>query len=151
MQQRLSVVTLGVADMDRARRFYEGGLGWRRANSHAEVAFYQLGGMVLSLFSRAGLAEDAGLAEASSPSRTDSNGHFGGVSLGLNLAGRDEVDAVMAEARLAGARILKPAQEAFWGGYHGYFADPDGHVWEIAWNPEWALAEDGRLALPYGD
>ena len=139
MEQRLSLVTLGVADLERARRFYEEGLGWRRGNNHEKVAFYQLGGMVLALWGRAALAEDAHLSDAGSA--------FGGIALAYNARSREEVDAVLAEARAAGAEILKPAEEAFWGGYSGYFADPDGHPWEVAWNPDWTLADDGSVTL----
>ena len=139
MEQRLSLVTLGVADLERARRFYEDGLGWRRGNDHPEVAFYQIGGAVLALFGRDALAADARVAAAGS--------NFGGVALAYNTRTREEVDAVLAEAEAAGATILKPAEDAFWGGYSGYFADPDGHLWEIAWNPDWTLTEDGSVRL----
>jgi hypothetical protein len=139
MEQRLSLVTLGVADLERARRFYEDGLGWRRGNDHPEVAFYQIGGAVLALFGRDALAADARVAAAGSG--------FGGVALAYNTRTREEVDAVLAEAEAAGATILKPAEDAFWGGYSGYFADPDGHLWEIAWNPDWTLTEDGSVRL----
>lgn len=140
MEQRLSLVTLGVADLARSRAFYEG-LGWKRSARQAEgVAFFQMGGAVLSLFGREDLAEDAGLpAEGSG---------FGGVALAYNARSREEVDAVLAEAVAAGARLLKPAQEAFWGGYSGYFADPDAHLWEVAWNPGFPLDENGFLQLP---
>jgi catechol 2,3-dioxygenase-like lactoylglutathione lyase family enzyme len=140
MEQRLSVVTLGVSDLDRSRRFYEA-LGWKRGNRHDEVVFFQLNGMVLSLWSRASLAADARLA-------ADGTG-FGGIVLAYNTRSREEVDAVLAEAERAGARILKPAGDAFWGGYYGHFADPDGHPWEVAWNPEWELAADGSVRLAY--
>ena len=139
MEQRLSLVTLGVADLERARRFYEHGLGWRRGNDHPEVVFYQLGGMVLALWGRDALAKDARLPEVGSG--------FGGIALAYNARTREEVDAVLAEAEAAGAKILKPAEDAVWGGDSGYFADPDGHLWEIAWNPEWTLAEDGSVRL----
>jgi uncharacterized protein len=139
MEQRLSLVTLGVADLERARRFYEEGLGWRRGNNHEEVVFYQLGGMVLALWGRAALAGDAHLSDAGSA--------FGGIALAYNARSREEVDAVLAEAKAAGAEILKPAEDAFWGGYSGYFADPDGHPWEVAWNPDWTLADDGSVRL----
>jgi hypothetical protein len=139
MEQRLSLVTLGVADLERSRRFYEDGLGWRRGNQHKEVAFYQLGGMVLALWGRDALARDAHLPDAGSG--------FGGIALAYNARSREEVDAVLAEAAAAGAKILKPAEDAFWGGYSGYFADPDGHAWEVAWNPEWTLAADGSVRL----
>jgi catechol 2,3-dioxygenase-like lactoylglutathione lyase family enzyme len=139
MEQRLSLLTLGVADLERSRRFYEDGLGWRRGNAHPEVVFFQLGGIVLALFARTALAADAGLeAEGSG---------FGGIVLAYNARSRAEVDAVLAEAEAAGARILKPAQDAFWGGYTGYFADPDGHPWEVAWNPQWTILEDGSVRL----
>jgi catechol 2,3-dioxygenase-like lactoylglutathione lyase family enzyme len=140
MEQRLSLVTLGVADLERARRFYEDGLGWRRGNNHPEVVFFQIGGAVLALWRRDALAQDAGLPDAGSG--------FGGITLAYNARTREEVDAVLAEAEAAGANILKPAEDAFWGGYSGYFADPDGHVWEVAWNPEWTVAEDGSVRLP---
>jgi uncharacterized protein len=139
MEQRLSLVTLGVADIERARRFYEDGLGWRRGNQHEEVVFFQLGGMVLALWGRSALAQDARLPEA--------GGGFGGIALAYNTRSREEVDAVLAEAEAAGGRILKPAADTFWGGYAGYFADPDGHPWEVAWNPDWTLAEDGSVRL----
>jgi predicted lactoylglutathione lyase len=139
MEQRLSVVTLGVADLERSRRFYEA-LGWKRGNTHSEVVFFQLNGMVLSLWSRASLAADANLREGSG---------FGGIVLAYNTRSREEVDAVLAEAERAGARILRPAQDAFWGGYYGHFADPDGHPWEVAWNPEWQVTADGSVRLTY--
>jgi uncharacterized glyoxalase superfamily protein PhnB len=139
MEQRLSLVTLGVADLGRACRFYEEGLGWRRSNDHAEVAFYQLPGMVLALWGRDALAKDARLSDPGSG--------FGGIALAYNARSREEVDTVLAEAAAAGARILKPAKDAFWGGYSGYFADPDGHPWEVAWNPQWTIAADGSVSL----
>jgi catechol 2,3-dioxygenase-like lactoylglutathione lyase family enzyme len=139
MEQRLSVVTLGVADLERARRFYEEGLGWRRGNDHDGVVFFQIGGAVLALYPRPLLAEDAKLAN-------DGQG-FDGITLAYNTRTREEVDAVLAQAAAAGARILKPAQNTFWGGYSGYFADPDGHAWEIAWNPDWTIGADGSVSL----
>ncbi len=138
MEQRLSLVTLGVADLDRSLRFYEA-LGWRRGNDHPDVVFFQLDGMILALWSRASLADDTGLA----PNERG----FGGITLAYNARSRDDVDAVLLEATRAGARILKPAHETFWGGYSGYFADLDGHPWEVAWNPGWHLGEDGRVSL----
>jgi catechol 2,3-dioxygenase-like lactoylglutathione lyase family enzyme len=141
MEQRLSVVTLGVADLERARRFYEG-LGWRRGNKHPEVVFFQLNGSVLALYGREALAADAAVSAEGSG--------FGGVALSYCARDRAEVDAVLAEAQAAGGRVLKPAQDAFWGGYSGYFADPDGHPWEVAWNPEWELTPEGDVKLNYG-
>jgi uncharacterized protein len=139
MEQRLSVVTLGVADLERSRRFYEEGLGWRRGNDHDEVVFFQIGGAVLALYPRHLLAEDTKLAN-------DGQG-FGGITLTYCTRACEEVDAVLAQAATAGARILKPAQNAFWGGYSGYFADPDGHAWEVAWNPDWTIEADGSVSL----
>ena len=139
MEQRLSVATLGVADLERSRRFYEEGLGWRRDNDHAEVVFFQLGGTVLALYSRHLLAADAEVAD-------DGRG-FDGVTLAYCTRTREEVDAVLARAAEAGAKLLKPAQNTFWGGYSGYFADPDGHAWEVAWNPDWTIETDGSVSL----
>ena len=137
MEQRISVTTLGVADLGRAVAFYEA-LGWQRGNTDDSVAFFQVPGGVFALWSRAALAEEAGLPDA---------GGFGGIALAYNTRSKDEVDAVLAEAEAAGARIVRPAGETFWGGYSGYFADPDGHPWEVAWNPAWPIAEDGSLKL----
>ena len=143
MEQRLSLVTLGVADLARSRRFYEQGLGWRASGaSTAEVAFFQLGGVALALWGREALAADARLP-ASGP-----GGDFGGVALAHNVRTREEVDAVLACARAAGGRVLKAGEDAPWGGCTGYFADPDGHLWEVAWNPHFTLREDGSLGLP---
>jgi hypothetical protein len=139
MEQRVTAITLGVADLARARRFYEEGLGWRRGNDHVVVAFYQLPGMILSLFSRDSLAEDAKLPATGSG--------FSGITIAHNCRDRAGVDAVLAQAEAAGATILKPAEDAAWGGYGGYFADPDGHVWEVAWNPGWPLDAEGTPRL----
>ncbi len=139
MEQRLSAVALGVGDLQRARRFYEQGLGWQRGNDGDEIAFYQLGGMVLALLPRAALAEDACLPNESA--------RFGGITLAHNVRDKADVDRVLDQAAAAGAKILKPAQEVFWGGYSGYFADLDGHPWEVAWNPHWPLAENGSVQL----
>jgi catechol 2,3-dioxygenase-like lactoylglutathione lyase family enzyme len=139
MDQRLSLVTLGVADLERSARFYEAGLGWRRGNENPDVVFFQMPGMILALWVRASLAEDARV--------TDTGAAFAGMTLAYNARSRDEVDSVLAEAGAAGARILKPAEEVFWGGYSGYFADPDGHVWEVAHNPFWKIDAEGRVSL----
>lgn len=140
MEQRLTLVTLGVADLSRATRFYEA-LGWVRSVRAAEgVAFFQLGGLALSLYPRAALAEDAGVA-------AEGTG-FRGFTLAHNTASREEADAVLSKAASAGAVIVKPAQEASWGGYSGYFADPDGVLWEVAWNPGFDLRPDGSVRLP---
>lgn len=139
MEQRVTAITLGVADLARARRFYEEGLGWRRGNDHPEVAFYQLPGMILSLFGRDSLAADAKL-----PARGSG---FSGITIAHNCRDRAGVDAVLTQAEAAGATILKPAENTAWGGYGGYFADPDDHVWEVAWNPGWRLDADGTPRL----
>jgi predicted lactoylglutathione lyase len=140
MEPRISLVTLGVADIGRSSRFYET-LGWKASSASVEsTVFFQLGGMVLSLYSREALAEDACLSPEGSG--------FGGIMLAQNVRSEEAVDQLMAEAERAGARILKPAQRTSWGGYCGYFADPDGHPWEVAWNPGFTLEADGRLRLP---
>ncbi len=140
MEQRISIVTLGVGNLARSREFYER-LGWRRSVADVQgIAFFQCGGMGLGLYPRQSLAEDANLP----PEGTG----FAGVTLAWNGRSREEVDSAMADAEAAGARIVKPAEEAFWGGYSGYFADPDGFVWEVAFNPAFAVLEDGSLRLP---
>jgi catechol 2,3-dioxygenase-like lactoylglutathione lyase family enzyme len=145
MEQRLSLVTLGVADLVRSRRFYEAGLGWRASGASTEsVAFFQLGGIALALWSREALAEDARLPGPGSVSGNS----FGGIALAHNVRTRDEVDTVLARAQAAGGHVLRPAEDAFWGGCNGYFADPDGHLWEVAWNPHFTLRDDGSLQLP---
>ncbi len=140
MQPRLSFVTLGVADIARARAFYDR-LGFSASSaSTADVVFYEAGGVVLALWSRDALAADAHL--------TDSKPGFAGVSLAHNVASETEVDAVLAEAVAAGGALLKAGQKVFWGGYTGYFADPDGHLWEVAFNPMFPLDAAGRVTLP---
>ena len=140
MEPRLSFVTLGVADVAASRKFYEA-LGFRASSaSQPDVAFFDAGGVVLAVFGRAALAEDAGVA-------ADKPG-FSGVALAHNVRLETDVDGVLAEAVAAGAKLLKPGQKAFWGGYSGYFADPDGHVWEVACNPFMPLDEAGRVTLP---
>jgi uncharacterized protein len=140
MEQRLSIVTLGVSDLARSREFYER-LGWQPSMATSEgIVFFQAGGMALALFPRQELAKDANVA-------ADGKG-FGGMSLAYNTRSRKEVDSVLAEAKTAGAKITKPAEEAFWGGYSGYFSDPDGFLWEVAWNPHFPIAEDGAIRIP---
>jgi catechol 2,3-dioxygenase-like lactoylglutathione lyase family enzyme len=139
MDQRVSLVTLGVADLQRARSFYEG-LGWRtRAEPGADVVYFQSGGMVLALWDRTSLAEDSGVEDA---------GGYGGITLAHNVGSPAEVDAVIAEAEAAGGAIARRPAETFWGGYSGIFVDPDGHPWEVAHNPRWTLAPDGSVRLP---
>ena len=141
MQARISLITLGVADLERAVSFYRDGLGWATEGivgtefEHGAVAFFELqGGLRLGLFGRANLLRDAGLP-ADPPSGSPA------FSLAHNLGSRAAVDSVMAQAATAGARIVKPAQQTFWGGHAGCFQDPDGHLWEVAWNPAWEIAE----------
>jgi uncharacterized protein len=141
MEPRISLVTLGVQDLPRAVRFYRDGLGWPMSSAgDGNVAFFRTGGAVLALYPRDLLAADA--------SMTPEGSGFGGITLAHNVATKEQVDAVLAQARAAGARILKPAEEAVWGGYSGYFADPDGHPWEVAWNPHFPLGPDGNVQLP---
>ncbi len=141
MEARISLITLGVGDFERARRFYRDGLGWPMSGASGEdVAFFRTGGVVLALYPRPLLAADAHLSP-------DGSG-FGGIALAHNVATREAVDAVLAEAVAAGATLLKPAVDAEWGGYSGYFADPDGYPWEVAWNPHFPLGPDGSVQLP---
>ena len=130
------MITLGVSDLDRAIRFYETGLGLPRKAMDADVAFFPLDGAWLALYSRAALAEDATVPAAGSG--------FEGFALAHNVSSREEVDRVLEQAVGAGARLVKPAQDAFWGGYTGYFSDPDGHLWEVAWNPHLAIGPQDR-------
>jgi catechol 2,3-dioxygenase-like lactoylglutathione lyase family enzyme len=138
--QRLSLVTLGVADVARARAFYEA-LGWRPAAFESDtVVFFDMNGVVFGIYGRDALAEDAGVEGGGQG--------FTGVSLAINLASPGEVDAALASACAAGGRLVKPATQVFWGGYSGYFADLDGHLWEVAHNPHWPLDQEGRPQIP---
>ena len=136
MEQRISLITLGVADIGRARTFYER-LGWH-AQEVEETVFFQAGGMALVLWGREKLAADSGVADTGP----------GCLTLAQNVRSRAEVDATLADAAAAGAEITQPAHETFYGGYAGHFRDPDGHIWEIAWNPGFTLNPDGSLTLP---
>ncbi|HXV33037.1 MAG TPA: VOC family protein [Gaiellaceae bacterium] len=137
MEQRLSLVTLGVADLPRAKAFYEA-LGWSGQSPSDDVVFFQAGGMVVGLWGREQLAEDS-VAE-------DARG-WGGITLAHNVRSPEEVDAVLAEAERAGGTVARPGAPTFWGGYSGVFHDPDGHPWEVAHNPFWTLGEDGSVSL----
>lgn len=139
MEQRLSVVTLGVADLQRAKRFYAEGLGWTVGQVSDEIVFFQLNGMVLALFPRGELARDAQVSQQGEG--------FRGVTLAYCTRTRDEVDRVIEQAESVGARVVKKPQDVFWGGYSGYFADPDGHLWEVAHNPFWTLDVQGNVSL----
>jgi uncharacterized protein len=139
VDQRLTALTLGVRDLARSREFYER-LGWvTRAAPEDDVVFFQTGGMVVALWSRSMLAEDSCVQDG---------GGWGGITLSHNVRSPAEVDAVIAEARAAGATIPRAGAETFWGGYSGVFIDPDGHPWEVAHNPRWLLGEDGSVSLP---
>jgi uncharacterized protein len=137
MEQRISLVTLGVKDLAASRRFYVEGLGWKPVWENQEIIFFQAGGMVFALFLRDKLAEDF---------QTDPK-TFGMAAMALahNVRAKSEVDPLIKRAANAGAKILKPARDAAWGGYSGYFADPDGFAWEVAWNPAWRIAPNGSI------
>ena len=154
MEQRVSLVTLGVGDLARARRFYEQ-LGWSTAAERdADVVFFQAGGLIVGLWSRAMLAADIGLGDLANVVHTypaDSgvgdSGGWGGITLAYNADSKDSVDGVLREATAAGATLTRPASETFWGGYSGVFSDLDGHPWEVAYNPFWTLHPDGSVTL----
>jgi uncharacterized protein len=139
VDQRLSLITLGVADTEKSRAFYEA-LGWEGHSPDGDVVFFQAGGMVVALWGRADLAKDSVVK--------NSRG-WGGMTLAYNARTPEEVDAVIEEARSAGAKIGREPAETFWGGYSGVFIDPDGHPWEVAVNPNWTIEEDGSVTLPY--
>jgi uncharacterized protein len=139
MEQRLSLITLGVSDVERSRRFYEA-LGWR-GQEVEETVFFQVGGMAFVLWARAELAADAGVDDT----RADG---FGGVAIAHNVRSPAEVDTAIAAAATAGAVVTSAPRKTSYGGYAGYFLDPDGHVWEIAYNPGFTLDDDGALILP---
>jgi catechol 2,3-dioxygenase-like lactoylglutathione lyase family enzyme len=138
MEQRVSLVTLGVSDLARARAFYEG-LGWTSGAAPADdVVFFQAGGMVVALWDRGRLAADSVVQDG---------GGWGGVTLAHNVRSPAAVDAVIEEARAAGGTVLREGEATFWGGYSGVFADPDGHPWEVAHNPHWTILDDGSVKL----
>ncbi len=142
MEPRLNIITLGVSDVKRSIRFYQHGLGFPLSSaSMDDVAFFSVGGVVLALYPKAALAEDAQL-----PLRVSEG--FGGMTLAHNVRTREEVDRILEEVVSAGATLLKPAQDVFWGGRSGYFADPDGYPWEVAWNPHFPLDAEGKIKLP---
>ena len=134
----ITCTTLGVRDLKRSTRFYQA-LGFKLGHAMDEVVFFQLNGCILSLFGRDALAKDAGLPKGKAKP--------GGITLAVNLASKKAVDAFMAKATKAGAKVLQAPHDAFWGGYSAYFADPDGHPWELAWNPFWKLDKKGNVSL----
>jgi catechol 2,3-dioxygenase-like lactoylglutathione lyase family enzyme len=140
MQPAASLITLGVTDFNRSLRFYRDGLGWPTTAKESDpVAFFQLHNIILGLWSREELAKDARIP--------NTKPGFGGISIAHNVGSEKEVDDVLATAERVGAKILKPAEKVFWGGYSGYFADPEGHLWEVAYNPHWKLDERGMATL----
>jgi uncharacterized protein len=140
MEQRFTLLTLGVRDLAKSTAFFER-LGWQRSVRKADGAsFFQCGSIALSLFPRSELAKDAGVS-------AEGDG-FSGFAIAYNTRSKEEVDAVLAEAESAGGEIVKRAQTAFWGGYSGYFRDPDGHLWEVAWNPGFPIDANGAVRLP---
>jgi uncharacterized protein len=138
VEQRISLVTLGVGDLARARAFYEA-LGWSSPSTPEDgVVFFQAGGVVVALWARSSLAEDSGVTDA---------GGWGGIAIAYNVGSPADVDAVLSEAEAAGASIARAGAPTFWGGYSGVFIDPDGHPWEIAHNPFWQLGPDGAVTI----
>ena len=137
MDQRISLITIGVRDVDRARAFYEA-MGWSGTTPDGDVWFFQAGGMVVALWGRDKLAADSGV---------DDSGGWGGLTLAYNVREPSEVDAVIEEARAAGGTIIREPAPTSWGGYSAVFADPDGHPWEVAHNPAWTIAADGSVSL----
>ena len=144
MEQRISLVTLGVADIERSVKFYTEALGWKAAPSPPEIRFFDMGGIVFSIYRHEDLAKDrnAGANETGSS--------YKGFALAHNARSEAEVDSLFAQLKAAGVTIAKPPERAFWGGYSGYFTDPDGHSWEVAYNPFWPIDAQGRVSLPSG-
>ena len=141
MRQKLNLITLGVDDIDKALDFYETGLGWKKSSaSQDDIAFFQLGGIVLSIYPRKLLAKDATVDDKATG--------FSGITISHNAKSEQEVDDVLKEVEKLGATIIKRAEKVFWGGYSGYFKDPDGHLFEVAYNPFWKLDENDNVILP---
>ncbi len=141
MRQQLNIVTLGVKDLKRSLNFYRDGLGWKPSSASTEnIAFFQMGGVLFSLYPREKLAEDAKIS-------SEGRG-FSGITLAYNAKEQTEVDEILKKVESLGATIVKKAEKVFWGGYSGYFADVDGHLWEVAWNPFFEFDESDNLVLP---
>ena len=141
MEQRVSMITLGVADLGRAKAFYEDVVGWKAAPGPPEIAFFDLGGLVFSLYPHADLAKDR-----NAPLDGGGTG-YEGFALAHNARSKAAVDSIFAQLKDRGATIVKEPEEVFWGGYSGYFSDLDGHCWEVAYNPYWTIGEDGRVSM----
>jgi uncharacterized protein len=139
MEQRFTIVTLGTHNLAASTSFFQS-LGWRASGSYENVTFFQCGGVALALYPTDELTQDAGVASEGES--------FGGFTIAYNTRSKQEVDDVLHEVEAAGGRIIKPAAEAFWGGYSGYFRDLDGHLWEVAWNPGFVLDSQGAVKLP---
>ncbi len=142
MEQRLSMITLGVADLVRAVAFYENVVGWKAAPGPSEIAFFDLGGVVFSLYPHDDMAKDMNVAADISGDTA-----YQGFALAHNARSKDEVDSIFSQLKDNGATIVKEPEEVFWGGYSGYFSDPDGHLWEVAYNPHWEIRKDGRISM----
>ena len=141
MRQKLNLITLGVRDFKAALEFYRDGLGWKLSDaSQDDIAFIPMGGVVLAIYPLEKLAEDATV-------KAPKEKGFGGITISYNAKSKEEVIAVLKTAQKAGAKLVKPAQDVFWGGYSGYFADPDGYLWEVAWNPFFEMDENDNLKL----
>lgn len=139
MEQRMSVVTIGVADLALSQRFYEQGLGWSLSSADEQIKFFQLNGLIFALYPWGALADDAQVSNERSG--------FSGVTFAYCARSKEDVNDILKRAEEAGARITKPAQDVFWGGYSGYFSDLDGHLWEVAYNPYWKIDEKGNVYL----
>ena len=142
MEQRLSMITLGVTDLKRAKAFYEDVVGWKATPSPPEIAFFDMGGVVFSLYPHDDMARDMNVAADDS-----SDSIYQGFALAHNARSKEEVDSIFSRLKEKGATIMKEPEEVFWGGYSGYFSDPDGHSWEVAYNPHWVIQEDGRVSM----
>ena len=140
MDQRVSLITLGVKNLATAKAFYEDVLGWKAAPGPPEIVFFDLNGVIFSLFPHKELAKDMG-------NTAESDGGYGGCAMAHNVGSIEEVNQVFADLKAKGATIVKEPETAFWGGYSGYFADPDGNQWEVAFNPYWTILEDGRISM----
>jgi catechol 2,3-dioxygenase-like lactoylglutathione lyase family enzyme len=139
------MITLGVADLERAVDFYERVVGWKAAESPPGIAFFNLGGLVFSLYPHADMAKEIG-----SEPNISRDAAYQGFALAHNVGSEEEVDAIFSHLKDEGARILKEPEHVFWGGYSGYFSDLDGHLWEVAYNPHWTIAADGRVSMERG-
>ncbi len=142
MEQRLSMITLGVSDLQVSKQFYEQVVGWTSAHGPDGIAFFDLGGVVLSLYPHADLIKDMNAGEASS-----SDSPYQGIALAHNARSKEEEDSIFIGLKANGATMIKEPEEVFWGGYSGYFSDPDGHPWEVAYNAYWSILEDGRISM----